>query len=75
MSSSGPENILMAFRYFSFCGNRRDSWCKTSCQLLHKAAARSATFRLTSCGGPDRTQSGTPMSFRVKIIPGGKNAT
>lgn len=24
---------------------------------------------LTSCGGPDRTHSGTPMSFRVKIIP------
>lgn len=29
---------------------------------------------LTSCGGPDRTHSGTPVSFKVKIIPAEKTS-
>lgn len=28
------------------------------------------TWPLTSCGGPDKTHFGTPVSFKVRIIPG-----
>lgn len=64
IASRGPEKDLMACRKFFFNETKTDKRVSLtqrsdSCFLLI----------LTSCGGPERTHSGTPMSFRVNIIP------
>ena len=70
MSSSGPENTLMAFKQFSFNKRGGERGFKQSANYIENLFQTCVVHhRLTKLGGPERTHSVTPVSFSVKIIP------